>query len=100
MKRLTTVTASLSRDSPKTMMKSVSLTCTSSKTANTATGSTAEIRLPKSKKSSKPACTLGAYEKQTGQSPLRGGISWDPDSAPLFKPRSLSGYEREESAGL
>ena len=61
---LTTVTASLSRDSPKTMIKRVSLTCTSSKTASTATGSTAEMRLPNSRKSSKPACTLGAFEGQ------------------------------------
>lgn len=46
------------------MIKSVSLTCTSSKTANTATGSTAEMRLPKSKKSSRPACTLGATRER------------------------------------
>lgn len=51
---LTTVTASLSRDSPKTMMNSTSLTCTSSNTASTATGSTAAIRLPNSRKSSSP----------------------------------------------
>lgn len=64
VRTLTTVTASLSRDSPKTMIKRVSLTCTSSKTASTATGSTAEMRLPNSRKSSKPACTLGAFEGQ------------------------------------
>lgn len=51
---LTTVTASLSRDSPKTMMNSTSLTCTSSNTASTATGSTAAIRLPNRRKSSSP----------------------------------------------
>lgn len=62
------MTASLSKDSPKTMMKSVSLTCTSSKTASTATGSTAEMRLPNSRKSSKPACTLGAFKRQMGDS--------------------------------
>ena len=41
---LTTVTPSFSSDSPKTMMYSISLTWTSSKTASTATGSTAEMR--------------------------------------------------------
>lgn len=61
---LTTVTASLSRDSPKTIIKRVSLTCTSSKTASTATGSTAEMRLPNSKKSSRPAWTRGAMRER------------------------------------
>ena len=39
-----TVTASLSRDSPKTTMYKISLTWISSKTASTATGSTADMR--------------------------------------------------------
>lgn len=51
---LTTVTASFSRDSPKTMMNKTSLTWTSSNTARTATGSTAAIRLPNRRKSSSP----------------------------------------------
>ena len=44
----------MSRDSPKTMMNSTSLTCTSSNTASTATGSTAAIRLPNRRKSNSP----------------------------------------------
>lgn len=42
----------MSSDSPNTMMNSTSLTCTSSNTARTATGSTAAIRLPNRRKSS------------------------------------------------
>lgn len=83
VRSLTTVTASLSRDSPKTMIKRVSLTCTSSKTASTATGSTAEMRLPNSRKSSKPACTLGAFE---GQQTVRYRIGY---SSPSDRPRLL-----------
>lgn len=69
---LTTVTASLTSDSPNTMMKSVSLTWTSSNTASTATGSTAEIKAPNSRKSNISACTCssagtrGKYE-ETGE---------------------------------
>jgi len=44
---LTTVTASLSRDSPKTTMYNTSSTWISSKTASTATGSTADMRAEK-----------------------------------------------------
>lgn len=44
MQEHTTVTASLSKDSPKTTMYKISFTCISSNTANTATGSTADIR--------------------------------------------------------
>lgn len=62
--QLTTVTASFRRDSPNTMMKRVSLTWTSSKTARTATGSTAEIRLPKSRKSISPASTPGSVRTE------------------------------------
>lgn len=43
---LTTVTASLSNDSPNTTMYKISLTCISSNTASTATGSTADISAP------------------------------------------------------
>lgn len=46
---LTTVTASLSSDSPNTKMWSCSLTCISWKTESTATGSTAAIREPNSR---------------------------------------------------
>ena len=46
---LTTVTASLSRDSPNTKIWSCSFTCISWKTESTATGSTAAIREPNSK---------------------------------------------------
>lgn len=52
------------------MIKRVSLTCTSSKTASTATGSTAEMRLPNSKKSSRPACTLEATEGEMEKGPI------------------------------
>lgn len=48
------MTASFSSDSPKTMMNRTSLTCTSSNTARTATGSTAAIRLPNRRRSSSP----------------------------------------------
>lgn len=51
---LTTVTASFSSDSPKTMINRTSLTWTSSNTARTATGSTAAMRLPNSRKSRSP----------------------------------------------
>lgn len=44
---LTTVSASLSRDSPNTTMYKTSSTWISSKTASTATGSTAEMRAEK-----------------------------------------------------
>ncbi len=63
--RLTTVTASLTSDSPKTMMKSVSFTWTSSNTAITATGSTAEIRAPNNRKSIKPAFTFSSAHTHT-----------------------------------
>ena len=50
---LTTVTASLSSDSPNTTICSCSLTWISSNTARTATGSTAEIKLLNTRQGSK-----------------------------------------------
>lgn len=50
----TTVTPSLSSDSPNTRMKRTSLTWTCSNTARTATGSTAAIRLPNRRYCSRP----------------------------------------------
>ena len=49
---LTTVTASLSKDSPKTTICNISFTWISSKTARTATGSTADISAANTKQCS------------------------------------------------
>lgn len=70
----TTVTPSLSSDSPNTMMKRTSLTWTCSNTAMTATGSTAAIRLPKRRYCSRPMSRSPAAHR-AGQS-LKMAFIW------------------------
>ena len=59
--QLTTVTASLSRDSPNTTIWSISFTWISSNTARTATGSTAEIREANTKQ-----CSNSMFKAEMG----------------------------------
>lgn len=58
-----TVTASFNNDSPKTTIYSISLTCISSKTARTATGSTAAINDENRKISSRGICLPNKFIK-------------------------------------